>query len=127
MEPDQEKLRRFLSAWMALEVFVNKNFRTYAERFWNSLSADVSLPIRERYLKRIHDVMRDKYKPLDKFVVISAELDPVEADVDIQIFQRGKELRDGFSHGEAVDEDALPVAEVQGLVRKFLRLHIDRT
>jgi hypothetical protein len=43
MEPDQEKLRRFLSAWMALEVFVNKNFGTYAERFWDSLSADVSV------------------------------------------------------------------------------------
>ena len=71
--------------------------------------------------------MRDKYKPLDKFVIVSAELDPAAADGDIQIFQRGKELRDEFSHGEATDENALPVADVQGLVRKFLRLHINRT
>lgn len=126
MEPDQERLRRFLSAWMALDVFVNSNFGIYAQRFWDSLSADVSAPIRERYLERIHAVMRDKYKPLDKFVVISAELDPAEANGDIRIFQRGKELRDKFSHGEAIDESALPVADVQGLVRKLLRLHVNR-
>jgi hypothetical protein len=126
MEPDQEKLRSFLSAWMALEVFVNKTFGTYAESFWNNLSAVVSVPMRERYLKRIHDVMRDTYKTLDKFVVISAELDPAADDGDIQIFQRGKKLRDEFSHGGAIDESALPVADVQGLVRKFLRLHISR-
>jgi len=88
METDQEKLRAFLSAWMALEVFVNKNFGTYAERFWNNLSAGASATVRQRYLNRIHDVMKDKYKLLDKFVVISAELDPTEADGDILIFQR---------------------------------------
>jgi hypothetical protein len=111
---------------MALEVFVNKNFGVYAERFWEGLASDVSMPIRERYLKRIHDVMRDKYKPLDKFVVISAELDPADADGDIQIFRRCKELRDQFSHGEAIDEKTLPVADVQGLIKKFLRLHVNR-
>ena len=126
LEPNQEKLRRFLSAWTALEVFVNKNFGAYQKRFWDSLSAAVSQPIRERYLKRIHDVMGNKYNPLDKFVVISAELDPSEADSDIAIFQRGKDLRDGFSHGEAIDENALPVAEIQALVRKLLRLHVSR-
>jgi hypothetical protein len=127
LEPDQGKLRKFLSAWMALEVFVNKSFGMYAERFWDGFSADVSAPIRERYLKRIHKVMRDKYKLLDKFVIISAELDPAEADTDIEIFQCGKKLRDQFSHGEVVDENALLVADVQGLVRKFLRLHVGRT
>jgi hypothetical protein len=67
-----------------------------------------------------------EYSPLDKFVVISAELDPAESDGDIQIFQYGKELRDEFSHGEAIDENALPVADVQDLVRKFLCLHVNR-
>jgi hypothetical protein len=81
---------------MALEVFVNKSFGIYAERSWDGLSADVSVPIRERYLKRIHEVMRDKYKLFDKFVIISAELDPAEADRDMEIFQRGKKLRDSF-------------------------------
>lgn len=127
LEPNRAQLRRFLSAWMALEVFVNKNFGAYQTRFWDGLSAAVSQPIRERYLKRIHDVMGDKYTPLDKFVVISSELDPSGADGDIAMFRRGKDLRDAFSHGEAIDENALPVAEMQGLVRKLLRLHLDRT
>jgi hypothetical protein len=122
LEPNQEKLRRFLSAWMALEVFVNKNFAAYVNRFWDSVSAGVTVPIRERYLKRIHDVMGDKYNLLDKFVVISAELNPSEADADIQSFQRGKTLRDEFSHGDAIEENTLPVSAIQGLVRKFLRL-----
>ena len=70
--------------------------------------------------------MGGKYTALDKFVVISAELDPSGADGDIAVFRRGKDLRDEVSHGEAVDEDALPVGDVQGLVRKFLRLHLSR-
>jgi hypothetical protein len=57
-------------------------------------------------------------------VVISAELNPSEADADIQSFQRGKKLRNEFSHGEAIDENNLPVSDIQGLVRKFLRLHL---
>ena len=63
----------------------------------------MSVPIRERHLKRIHAVMMEEYKPLDR-----------------------KEPRDEFSHGEGIDESALPVADVQGLVRKFLRLHVNR-
>ena len=125
LDPNQERLRRFLSAWMALEVFVNKNFGAYQKGFWDDLSAEVSQPIRDRYLKRIHEVMRDKYTPLDKFVIISAELDPREVDGDIALFQRGKKLRDEISHGETIDEKALPVAEIQGLVRKLLRLHFN--
>jgi hypothetical protein len=126
LEPHQERLRKFLSAWMALEVFVNKNFSAYEKRFWDSLSAGVSLPIRERYLKRIHEVMRDKYKLLEKFVVISSETDPSSADDDIAMFECGKDLRDRFSHGEAIDEAALPLEGIQGLVRRLVRLHIER-
>jgi hypothetical protein len=126
MEPEQDPLRRFLSAFMATEVFVNKNFRDYQTRFWDSLAASVSTPVRDRYLGRIHDVMRDKYKLLDKFVLISAELDPSDADTDIALFETAKELRDHFSHGEAIEENALPVSDIQALLRKFLRLHLNR-
>jgi hypothetical protein len=126
LDPSQGTLRRFLSAWMALEVFVNKNFGAYEKRFWNSLSAGVAPPIRDQYLKRIHEVMRDKYKVLDKFAVLAAELDPAAADDDIGTFQRGKALRDEFAHGEPVDEPTLPVEPVQRLIRKLLRLHLNR-
>lgn len=127
MEPGQDRLRRFLAAFMGMEVFVNKNFGDYQHRFWNDLSADVTAPIRDRYLARIHDVMKDKYKLLEKFVLISAELDPAAADGDIATFHRGKDLRDAFSHGEAIDEQSFPVTELQALLRKFLRLHVERT
>jgi Mn-dependent DtxR family transcriptional regulator len=82
---------------------------------------------KERYLERIHEVMRDKYRLLDKFVVICAELDPAEIDRNVQIFEHGKKLRDEFSHGEFVDEDTLPLKDVQGLLRKFVRLHVERS
>jgi hypothetical protein len=127
METGREKLRNFLSAWMALEVFVEQNFKEYQQRFWDGLSAGVSGPVRERYLKRIHDVMSDKYRLIDRFIVVSAELDPAQTDSDVQIFQRAKDLRDDFSHGKVIDEKALPVTDIQSLVRKLLRLHIGRT
>lgn len=57
LDPNQEQLRRFLSAWMGLEIFVNKNFTVYEKRFWDDISTGVSEPIRDRYLKRVHDVM----------------------------------------------------------------------
>jgi hypothetical protein len=126
LDPNQEQLRRFLSAWMGLEVFVNKNFTAYEKDFWDDASSGVSEPIRDRYLKRIREVMSDKYKLLDKFVVITADLDPAEADADIETFQLAKKFRDEFSHGELVAENALPTTEIQSLLRKFLRLHIRR-
>lgn len=123
---DQDPLRRFLSAWMSLEVFVNTNFAGYEARFWSALSEGLVPPLRERYLKRIQAVMGDKYRLTDKFVVISAELDPSEADADITTFERAKRLRDGFSHGDIIDEADLPLDDVQDLIRRLLRLHITR-
>jgi hypothetical protein len=127
LDPNREPLRGFLSAWMTLEVFVQKNFDAYKERFSDSLSAGVTPTIRKRYLKHIPELMGDKYTLLDKFVVISSGLDPSEADGDIARFQCGQGLRNKFSHGQAIDENALPLAEIQGLLRKLLRLHVNRS
>jgi hypothetical protein len=59
---EQDPLRRFLAAWTALEVFVNKNFATYSARFWGGLTSACAPAIRTRYVKRIHEVMNDKYR-----------------------------------------------------------------
>jgi hypothetical protein len=126
LEVGRERFEKFLSAWMALEVFVSKNFSSYQKRFWDNLSAGVSAPIKERYLKRIHDVMQDKYRLLDKFVIISSELAPLTTDADIVVFQRSKDIRDGFSHGDSIDEKTVPVEEIQELIKKLLLLHVSR-
>jgi hypothetical protein len=73
LSPDQDRMRRFLSAWMALEVFVNKTFDSYRRRLWQVFSNGLTPTVQRRYLDRIHQVMEDKYRLSDRFVLIATE------------------------------------------------------
>jgi hypothetical protein len=95
----QDSLRRFLAAWMALEVFVNKTFPTYEADFWDSVAAKLPSPVKDRYIRKINDVMQSEYKILDKFVVVSGKLVPEDADEDYKAIRSAQKLRNDFSHG----------------------------
>ena len=79
-----------------------------------------STPIFERF----KDVMKDKYRILDKFLVISTILDPDGANEDVKSFKSLKEIRDNMFHKFDSIPDHLPVENVQALFVKFLKLHL---
>jgi len=124
MDTESDKLRSFLSAWAALEIFVNKNFKVYEERFLESFEGASGQKLSAKYLNRIRNVMRDKYRLHDKFLVLCSQLAPDSAEEDLKKFGNAKKVRDKLLHGDDVSENLLPVADVQTLVRKYLKQHV---
>ena len=118
-----DKLRSFIFAWTALEIFFNKIFKLYEVKFLEKHTID-GLPIlAQHFFKRIKDVMKGKYSLRDKFIVIASMLsDDTEDDLDK--FVKAKKMRDTFLHGEDIEESQLPIQETVGIVRKYLSLHL---
>jgi hypothetical protein len=125
MDTESDQLRSFLSAWAGLEIFINKVFKTYEESFLRNLTGDITLSIRGKYLDRIKSVMHDKYRLSDKFLIISSQLAHESAEDDLPDFMKTKSIRDNLLHGENVKEDQLETSQIQRLLRKYLRLHVE--
>lgn len=123
LEATQDNLRSFISAWTALEIFTNKVFSNYEERFIAGIADEHSSHGVSQFLARIKVVMKDKYRLSDKFALIASFLsDDVEE--DIELFRSLKDLRDDISHGNEFNEETLPIESVRKLAAKYLRSHI---
>jgi hypothetical protein len=125
-ETEDDPLRSFLAAWLAFEIFVNMVFGTYEAFFFNSLLEEGHLEIQRKYLTRIREVMKDKYRLADKFAAVSYQLSPGTGDEDLKTGLQVKKVRDELFHGESVDEGSLPVKPIRDLACKYLRLHFER-
>jgi hypothetical protein len=124
-----DRLKEFLSGWAALEILIAKSFKTYEQVFLSPLTNAGQPMLRERFLGRIKDVMKDKYKLTDKFIAVAAVLFPnvPEAEVleDRTKFCHLKELRDSILHGDEFSEKDLPVHDLAILLRKYILAHIE--
>jgi hypothetical protein len=123
-ESGGDRLRFFIAAWTALEMFVSKTFQQYERLLFNELRLEGRPAAHDQFLERIQGVMKDKYRLWDKFAVIACQLSPSDADADVETFKSAKDMRDDMSHGQDIDEAALPLNAVQNLLRKYLRLHL---
>ena len=116
-----DRLKAFLLGWAALEILIAKSFKSYEQQ----------PRLRELFLARIKDVMKDKYRLTDKFIAVTAVLfpsiDDAEAQKNYEDFRKLKNLRNSISHGEAFSEKDLPVHELAALLRKYVvaRLNTD--
>lgn len=126
-ETRDDPLRSFIAAWSAIEIFINKVFSQYEAAFFNSMLEENHPDAQQKYLTRIRDVMKDKYRLGDKFAAISFSVAPDSADQDLQTFTEIKAVRNDLFHGRIIDEDTLPVEKVQNLVNKYIRLHFANT
>lgn len=123
LETTQDKFRAFLSAWSAIEIFVNKVFALYEAKFISNVADDHSSHGVSKFLERIQTVMKDKYRLTDKFTLIASFLsDDIES--DINLFNRIKEQRNHIFHGQAFDEEALPVEDARRLISVYLKKHL---
>ena len=124
-----DRLKKFLSGWLALEIFIQKAFKHYESDFFSPLIDSSQPSLRKMFLKRIQDVMCDKYKLTDKFTAVTAVLFPDapdnESHEDLTSFKHIKVLRDSILHGEEFSERNLPVQVIAILLRKYLLAYID--
>ena len=123
LETTHDKLRSFISAWTALEIFTNKVFPTYENIFITNVANDHDSHGVNQFLTRIKEVMKDKYRLTDKFSLIVSFLSN-EIEGDIALFKSMKKLRDDISHGKEFNEEALPVEDARKLVAKCLKSHM---
>jgi len=122
---DDDALLAFLSSWSALELFIVNHFKHYEERFLASLRSADTRAVPERMIKRIREVMTDKYRLSDKFSLLASTLsaDPM---ADEAAFDSAKKVRDDLLHGRDVGLDDLPTPAVDRLLRKYLDLHLSQ-
>ena len=125
---ESDKLKAFISGWAALEILIAKLFKTYEEVFLSPLANAGQPTLRERFLQRLKDVMKDKYRLTDKFLAVAAVLFPDSDDAsvenDYQQFSSLKAMRDKILHGEEFSERDLPADELARLLRKYILAHV---
>ena len=151
LQTEGDKLRSFISAWTALEIFINKVFSLYENHFFQQISSGNFPQVAPQFLERIREVVKEnypskksdfptvlrqhskdirshmqgnKYGLSNKFALAASFLSPENAEEDIKAFMIAKKQRDNLSHGQDVAEETLPVGEVQNLTRKYLKLHL---
>ncbi|MBA2588717.1 MAG: hypothetical protein H0U98_08850 [Alphaproteobacteria bacterium] len=124
MEIGRDELEAFLIAWSALEIFVNASFKaTYGQR-WLQIMRQGAPQSAEPVFDRLADVMKDKYRLADKFLIIASVLNGVNAATDEKEFRRLKDVRDTLLHTYERTTSPLPTAGVQALTQHYLRLHL---
>jgi hypothetical protein len=113
-----DELEAFIAAWSALEIFVNGAFKTTYELRWFDIMQSGAPISAKPVFQRFKDVMCDKYRLADKFLIIASVLDSDSAPNDAEIFRNLKSVRDNLSHGLETPTH-LPREAVQNLLFKL--------
>ncbi len=125
LEERLEQINKFIYVWMALEIFINKTFNHHHDRFRVRLFKSVSSTVADAYFDRDNKGRPSSFTLVQKFVIVSDQLDSEHTETDTNLFKHCKTLRDSFMHGEPIDFSSLPVDKLQTLIRKLLRLYIN--
>jgi hypothetical protein len=123
-EHESDPLKGFLFGWSALEILIAKSFSSYEQDFMSPLLEGPQVGLREKFLRRVREVMKDKYRLSDKFncasSVLFAEVSEVDVHADADRFERIKRVRDRILHGDDFSDRELPVGELAALLRKYV-------
>lgn len=125
LDENNDVLKSFLFAWSALEIFIQQAFKEYEQKYIDNILGNNPLILTKKYFERIKDVMKDKYRLNDKFIVLADLLCSETAEQDLIEFQAIKKNRDDFVHGEYINEDELPVRKTVILLKKYLCAYYD--
>lgn len=125
LDENDDLLKSFLFAWSALEIFIQKVFKDYNQRFFDLILRDNPPALTKKYFERLNHVMRDKYRINDKFIVVASLFCEKSAEQDLDEFNKIKKIRDLFFHGEEISEEELPVEETLELLKKYMQSYYD--
>jgi hypothetical protein len=120
-----DDLRRFMAAWNGLEALVQSSFTTYRVAFYERFTTETQSQIVKDHFDSVENVMKSRYRSVDKFRVMAAVLmPPLEALADVRAFAGLKRTRDELMHGTLRDVSNVVVAEARRLLHKYLRLDL---
>jgi hypothetical protein len=126
LETQTDRFRKFIFVWTALEILVSKVFGHYERSFIDALIGESSMAGAKEYFERVTEVMKSRYRLVDKFSVFATILAGEDGLADIEKIKRIKRIRDAVFHGEDVPDSSLPTDELQELVGRYLHKHLDR-
>lgn len=114
-------LLAFISGWTALEILINKSFKTYKEVLTNEKDPLV----RDQFLRRKNQNTKElaEYILMDKFILSVLKLFPSDLDDDCEKFSKLKKLRNSI-HSKEFSEPHLPVSELATLLIKYMQAYI---
>jgi len=122
---DVGDLQAFISAWSGLEMFVNNVFSARYEGEWHNVIQSAAPTSAKSAFKHLESVMTQRYRFLDRFLIVASLLSPNEASQDEAKIKTIKEQRDNLFHkAEGVDRP-YPVAELQKIAIRYLRYHLE--
>jgi hypothetical protein len=138
LDPKNDRLSSFVLAWAALEIFVKVVFDSYSlDHISDKVRSLTDSPYSGRVKRALKNYKskKDKYPLVVRFIVVAAlAAEPpgkrVEnLDRDVSDFENIYQVRNAVYHVGELDvaEASLPTAtvEVQSLLSKYLRLHLD--
>ena len=119
-----DRWRRFQALFLTLELLAHKLGAKYRESFLSELAAGhssgyVDAASLDRILARPTLVAN--------FAITAIALDPERSAADVATFTSLKQARDEMSHGQAVDEDELPIAQAEELAERYVSLATSAT
>lgn len=126
IDSNNDNLKSFIYSWTALEILINKIFNVYEKEFLNFLAKSSKLNASRFFICRISEIMKDKYKLHDKFVIITSFFKDEEAEIMSEQFKNVKKYRDKMFHGEDIEEATLPTDDVIKIIKIYLKAHIDK-
>jgi hypothetical protein len=114
-------LLTFISGWTAIEILINKLFKTHKQ----ALTDDNESLLREKFLKRKNQSKKEpeEFTLMDKFILSSLTLYPNDIDDDCEKFSNLKNLRN-LIHSKECSEAHLPVSEISSLLKKYMQAYI---
>jgi hypothetical protein len=125
---DADPIRAFLAGWTALEILINKLFNRLESWFYLPTIAGAHAEMRARFMWRIAEVMKDKYRIGDKFLAVTVlllpDLDEAAVAALETSFKQVKSMRDKITHGQEFDPKALPQSALTNLLRTYVRAAI---
>jgi len=123
MDLDSDRLLSFLSAWVALEIFIGKTFKEYENLIFGDAGSG-SMPAHPKVIKWMREVMSGKFRLTDKFAIIAGALGKDDVDADLKTFAELKEVRNKLFHGNEIQIRGLPCETTRNLASKYLKLHL---
>ena len=115
----------FISAWSALEIFVNANFKATYEARWFDIMENGAPLAAKPVFERFKDVIGRRSGLADKFLIIASVLDASGAATDTGNVRQLKSVRDSVTHLFG-NYHICQRRQIQGLLLKYMLLHIDR-
>lgn len=121
---EQDRYRRFLFAWTALEIFINTVFSSQRQQIFERFTQDIFGTASAQFLERVHTIADGKFSLQDRFVGVLSYLDCQDWRSLQQEFVKIKKIRDQYIHQKSIEDGTLPLNDVIALTTSLLRQYV---